>query len=170
MQDVKERAMPSIVDVEPRNERELAIARLIDASPEALYRCWTEPDLLVRWFAPKPLVTQVRQMDVRAGGAQSLTMVAPDGAEHPAGGIYLELAPGRRIVFTNAFQSAWLPATHDFQFVGEVTFEPQADGRTLYVARAGHWDLETAKKHAEMGFHEGWGLCAAQLAEVARSL
>lgn len=170
MPEVKDRPLATPVEVTPRHERELAIARLIEASPEALYRCWTDPQLLPKWFAPRPLTTEVREMDVRPGGRQTVVMKEPGGAEHPAGGVYLELIPGRKLVFTDAFQSAWVPGEAAPFMVAEITFEPQADGRTLYVARAGHWDLATKRKHVEMGFHEGWGLCAEQLAEVARGL
>jgi uncharacterized protein YndB with AHSA1/START domain len=167
---VKERPMTTAVEVEPRNDRELVIARLIAASPEALYRCWTDPELLPKWFAPKPLVTTVERQELKVGGVQAITMRSPDGQEFPAGGVYLALEPGRRVVFTSAFAEGWQPNPGEFQFVGEITFEPQADGRTLYTARAGHWDAETTEKHRAMGFHDGWGLCAEQLAELAASL
>ncbi|MDB5442733.1 MAG: hypothetical protein JWP73_1109 [Phenylobacterium sp.] len=167
---LKERPMLSVVEVAPRNERELVIARLIAAPPEALYRCWTEPRLLERWFAPKPLTTKVLEQDLRVGGVQAITMTSPDGQEFPAGGVYLALEPGRRVVFTSAFKEGWQPDPSDFAFVGEITFEPQADGRTLYTARAGHWDAATTERHRAMGFHDGWGQCAEQLAELAAGL
>ena len=167
---LKERPMIEVVEAAPRNDRELVIARLISASPEALYRCWTEPALLEQWFAPKPLTTTVIEQDLRVGGVQAVTMKSPDGQEFPAGGVYLALDPGRRVIFTSAFKEGWQPNPSEFQFVGEITFEPQADGRTLYIARAGHWDAATTQKHREMGFHAGWGLCAEQLAELAATL
>jgi len=167
MTDVMERAMIEVVAAPPRNERELVIARKIGASAEALYRCWTEPELLVKWFAPRPLTTTVLEQETRVGGVQRIAMRAPDGQEFPAGGVYLALEPGRRVVFTSAFGAGWQPNPGDFLFVGEITFEPQADGTTLYTARAGHWDVATAEKHRAMGFHDGWGQCAEQLAEVA---
>jgi uncharacterized protein YndB with AHSA1/START domain len=170
MSETTERGLTTTVAVEPRDERELVIARLIDAPAEALYRGWTEKALLEQWFAPKPLTTEVREMDLRPGGVQAIVMKDPAGNEYPAGGVYLELVPGRKVVFTSAFQAGWRPNPSEFQFVGEVSFEPQADGRTLYTARAMHWDVETTRKHAEMGFHDGWGLCAEQLAAVARGL
>jgi uncharacterized protein YndB with AHSA1/START domain len=170
MSETTERALTTKVEAEPRDERELVIARLIEASPEALYRGWTEKALLEQWFAPKPWTTEVTEQDLRVGGVQAIIMRSPDGQAFPAGGVYLALEPGRRVVFTSAFQAGWRPSSHEFQFVGEITFEPQADGRTLYTARAMHWDLATAQKHAEMGFHEGWGQCAEQLAELAKGL
>jgi uncharacterized protein YndB with AHSA1/START domain len=54
--------------------------------------------------------------------------------------------------------------------VAEVSFEPQPDGRTLYTARARHWTVDNREAHEKMGFHEGWGICAQQLAELAATL
>lgn len=163
--------MAQVVDAVPAHDRELVLARLMEASPEALYRCWTDPELLPRWFAPAPLVTTVHELDVRVGGAQRISMRDPaSGAEFPAGGVYLELVPNRRIVGTSAFGPDWEPVSGELPFVMDLSFEPQADGRTLYLAKARHWDAETAAKHAAMGFHQGWGMVADQLEEVAKTL
>ena len=170
MSDVKDRPLVSVVQATPRNDRELVIARLIAASPQALYRCWTEPELLVKWFAPKPLTTEVREMEVRVGGRQAIVMKTPDGGEHAAGGVYLELVPGRRLVFSDAFRDGWTPGDGTPFMVAEISFEPQADGRTLYTARVGHWSDEAKARHEAMGFETGWGICAEQLAEVAAGL
>ena len=167
---VKERPMVEGVEVAPRNGRELVIARLIAAPADKLYRCWTDAKLIPEWFCPKPWVAEVLAMDVRVGGGQSLMMKGPDGASHPSGGVYLELVPGRKIVFTSAFTEGWQPNPGEFNFVGEITFEPQADGRTLYTARAKHWDEATAQQHREMGFEGGWGAAAEQMAELAKTL
>lgn len=170
MQQVKDRAAVEVVAIEPRDARELAIARLIDAPADKLFRCWTDPALIPEWFCPKPWVAEVLSMDVRPGGTQSLVMRGPDGASHPSGGVYLEIVPGRKLVFTSAMGEGWRPVEGDLQFVGEVSFEPQADGRTLYVARAMHWSEATARAHQEMGFEGGWGIAAEQMAELARRL
>lgn len=157
------------VAVQPSGPRELVIARKIAAPALALYRCWTEPELLVQWFAPRPLTTEVLEMDVRPGGAQRILMRSPDGQEYPAGGVYLETTPGRRLVFTDAYRAGWVPAEKPL-FTGVVTFEDLDDGQTLYTARARHWTEEAAREHEAMGFAQGWGICAAQLAEVARTI
>jgi uncharacterized protein YndB with AHSA1/START domain len=161
--------MIAAVEIEPASPRELVIARKIAAPAMALYRCWTEPELLTRWFAPKPLTTEVLELDLRPGGAQRIVMRDPGGQEYPADGVYLEIAPGRRLVFTDAYRAGWVPADKPM-FTGVITFEDLDDGQTLYTARARHWTDEAAKAHAAMGFAEGWGICAAQMAEVAQGL
>jgi len=150
------------------NARELILTRLIPASPAALYRAWTEPDLLKRWFAPKPFIVSHAETDLRPGGATRIIMQGPDGAEFPNAGVYLELVENARIVFTDAYVRAWEPSAKPF-FTGIITFEPEGEA-TRYTARALHWSAEDRASHEAMGFHEGWGRCADQLAELAAGL
>jgi uncharacterized protein YndB with AHSA1/START domain len=157
------------VEIQPEDPRELAIARRMAAPAMALYRCWTDPALIPRWFAPAPLTTEVKVMDVRPGGVSRLTMRSPDGQEFPGDGVYLAVEPGKRIVFTDAYTEGWKP-TENPMFTGEITFEDLGDGECLYVARARHWTPEACEQHKQMGFHEGWGLCAEQLEAVAKTL
>lgn len=152
----------------PENERELVLARLIDAPREKVWRCWTEPELLKQWFVPKPWTIAAVDVDVRPGGASNITMRDPDGNEYPNPGVYLEVVPNEKLVFTDAFTEGWKTSGKPF-FVGFLTFEDEG-GKTRYVARARHWTLEETESHAKMGFHEGWGQCAEQLEELARTL
>ncbi len=152
----------------PSTDRELVLTRLIDARREALYRCWTEPALMKQWFAPKPYETPVVEVDVRPGGANLIVMRGPDGEDLPNRGIYLEVVPNERLVFTDAFTEAWQPSAKPFMTV-ILTFEPQGD-KTLYTARVRHWTVEDREAHEKMGFHQGWGICADQLAALAATL
>lgn len=161
--------MTIVVDAKPNNERELALARIIDARRQAVYRCWTEPELMLKWFTPRPWSTKNADIDVRAGGKSLIVMADPDGKEYPNAGIYLEVVPGQKLVFTDAFSSTWEPAGKPFM-VATVTFQDAPGGKTLYTARAAHWSLETKDEHEKMGFHQGWGQCADQLEDVARKL
>lgn len=152
----------------PTNDLELVITKLIDATPDKVYRCWTDAALLPKWFAPKPWTTPRVELDVRPGGANLIVMAGPDGSEFPNRGVYLELTPNRKIVFTDAFTSAWIPSAKPF-FVGTITFDDEG-GKTRYTARAGHWTKEDRDAHEKMGFHEGWMQCANQLEELAKTL
>lgn len=153
----------------PADDRELVLTRVIDVPAGKLYRAWTEPALMVQWFAPKPWSTPRVEIDLRPGGSSLIVMADPDGNEFPNPGIYLEVVPNEKIVFTDAYTAGWVPSAKPF-FTGIVTFEDLGGGKTRYTARARHWNAEDAKAHADMGFHEGWGLCADQLAEVAGKL
>lgn len=148
--------------------RDLVLDRTLKAPRAALWRCWTEAALLARWFTPAPWTTHDVELDVRPGGGFAMTMRGPEGETHPSAGVYLEVAPGARLVFTDAYVSAWAPSEKPF-FTGIITFE-DAPGGTRYVARARHWSAEDRAAHEAMGFHEGWGKAADQLEAVARDL
>ncbi len=150
------------------NDRELVLTRLIDASPEKLYRCWTEPALLKQWFAPKPYETPVVEVDVRRGGSALFVMRGPDGQDMPNRGVYLDVVPNERLVSTDAFTEAWQPSAKPFMTL-ILTFEKQGS-KTLYTARARHWTVEDRDAHEKMGFHVGWGICTDQLAALAATL
>jgi uncharacterized protein YndB with AHSA1/START domain len=161
--------MAAPVDIKPENDRELVIARRIAASPAACFRCWTDPALIPQWFCPKPWRAEVVKMDVRAGGASQMIFKGPEGESFPNDGVYLEVVPDRKLVFTDAYTAGWKP-TENPMFTCEITFEAAGNGETLYVARARHWTDAAVKQHVEMGFHEGWGVCAEQMEALARTL
>ncbi len=105
---------------------------------------------------------------MRVGGASLITMQGPDGMQVPNRGVYLDLVPNQRIVFTDAYTAAWSPSPRPF-FTGILTFEDEG-GRTRYTARARHWNAADCKAHEEMGFHAGWGVATDQLAALAATL
>lgn len=158
----------STTEPTPADERELVLTRLVDVSAEKLYRCWTEPALLVQWFAPLPWTTPSADLDVRPGGANRITMRSPEGEDMPNEGIYLEVVPNQKLVFTDAFKAGWVPTGQPFMAV-ELTFTPEGD-KTRYTARARHWTVEACQQHVQMGFHQGWGQCADQLIALAKTL
>jgi uncharacterized protein YndB with AHSA1/START domain len=134
--------------------RELVVSALINVPREAVYAAWTRR--LPEWWGPHGMTTPVCEMDLRPGGAFRTVMRAPDGAEYPTRGIFLEVVPNERIVFTDAFDAGWLPHPDAF-FTGIMTFEALPTGRTRYTARALHWTVANREKHEKMGFHQGWG-------------
>ena len=145
------------------------LTRVIDARPEAVYRAWTEPALLSQWFAPRPWTTPHVEVDVRPGGRNLFVMRSPEGEDFPNVGVYLAVEPNRRIVVTDAFSEAWVPAAKPFMTL-EVTLDDLGGGQTRYTARVLHPTVADRKRHEAMGFHAGWGQCADQLAEVAAKL
>lgn len=150
-------------------DRDLVITRDIAVPRDKLYRCWTEPELIKQWFAPKPWTTPHAETDVRAGGASLVVMRGPDGQEFRNHGVYLEVVPNERIVATDAYTHAWEPSAKPFMTV-ILTFEDLGGGKTRYTARARHWTEAERETHEKMGFTEGWGLCTSQLAELAATL
>ncbi len=151
-------------------KHELVLELILDAPREKLYRCWTEPDLMKQWFAPKPWTTPKVETDLRPGGASLIVMRSPEGQDMPNPGQWLEVAPNRKLSFTDAFIGNWVPKEGAPFMVAEVTFEDAGAGKTKYNARAKHWTEEAKKQHEQMGFVPGWTICARQLEELARKL
>jgi uncharacterized protein YndB with AHSA1/START domain len=161
--------MTTTAEAPASESRDLVLTRILSAPRQAVYRCWTEPELLKQWFAPKPYATPRAEMDVRPGGASLVVMADPDGNEMPNPGVYLEVVPGERLVFTDAYTRAWEPSQNPFMTV-ILTFEDAGAGQTRYTATARHFTVEGRRQHEQMGFHEGWGICADQLEALAASL
>lgn len=153
----------------PIAQRELFLQRTLAAPREKLFRCWTEPALIVQWFTPPPWKTIRAEVDLRAGGRSCITMQSPDGQEFPNRGVYLEVVPNAKLVFTDAFVDAWEPSEKAFM-VGTITFEDVGNGYTLYTARVRHWSVADREVHEKMGFHEGWGVGTQQLEALAQRI
>ena len=152
----------------PLAERELVLTRLIAAPRAKLYRAWTEPELLKQWFAPLPYTTPVAELDVRPGGSCLVVMRDPDGNDWPNPGVYLDVVENERLIFTDAYVRAWEPSNKPFM-TAIVTFADE-EGGTRYTARVLHWTVADREEHERMGFHQGWGQCADQLAALAAKL
>ncbi len=148
---------------------ELVLERTLVAPRMAVWRCWTEPALMPIWFCPKPWYVSDIALDLRVGGASSMMMNGPNGERFPNGGVYLHVDIGKRLVFTDAFSSAWKPSGKAFM-VGDIELADAPGGGTLYRAVARHWSTADRDAHEKMGFYEGWGKAADQLEALASTL
>lgn len=151
------------------NDHVLTLRRVLKAPLASVWRCWSEPALLMQWYCPKPWRVSQARMDLRVGGEFFVRMEGPAGEVQPLPGVFLAVEPQSRLVFTDAFCAAWLPSARAFM-VGEVLMREASAGETDYVAMARHWNGEDCKAHEKMGFHEGWGAATAQLEALAASL
>ncbi len=147
---------------------DLVLTREVNAPREVLFTCWTTPEHLVHWFVPKPHKVSACTLDVRAGGACNTTFDI-DGTQMENNGVYLEVVPNEKLVFTDTYTAGWKPNPEPFM-TAIVTFEDIGGGRTRYTAIARHRNAEAAKTHADMGFHDGWGTVVTQLEEYAQGL
>ena len=150
-------------------DRELKLTRLIDAPRDAVWKAWTDPQLLKQWFAPLPYTTPEAELDLRPGGSNVIVMQGPDGTRMPNRGTYLEVKPNERLVFTDAYTGDWAPREGKPFMTVVLTFEEE-DGKTRYTARVLHWTAEDRETHEKMGFHQGWGQCTDQLAALVATL
>ncbi|CAN5489701.1 SRPBCC family protein [soil metagenome] len=144
---------------------ELSITRLIDAPRAAVWRAFT--DHVEQWWCPKPWTTEIIEQDLRPGGRSAMILRGPNGEEHRQEGVFLEVAPAEKVVFTDAFRAGWMPQTAFM--VGYFEFADEG-GKTRYNAGARHWTAEAMEQHQAMGFTDGWSKVAEQLEEVAKRL
>ena len=151
----------------PEN-RELVLDRLIDAPRTAVWRCWTEPELIVQWFTPAPWSTKSADVDLRPGGRFNTVMLDPEGGEHPNNGIFLDFVAGEKLVFTDAMTEGFEPSENPFM-VAALTLTDEGRA-TRYRAVVRHFSEDARKKHEEMGFHPGWNAAADQLEALAKTL
>jgi uncharacterized protein YndB with AHSA1/START domain len=147
---------------------DLVLERTIAVAPERVWAAWTDPELLLQWFTPAPWRTVACQLDLRPGGVFNTTMESPDGEQNPNLGCYLQVEPGRLLVFTSVLGEGFRPVSpsngaEDMPFTGRVEIRPDGNGGTHYRAIAMHADEDGARRHAEMGFHDGWGAALDQL-------
>jgi uncharacterized protein YndB with AHSA1/START domain len=78
--------------------RTVILVRRLAASPAEVYRAWTDPDAVVRWWGPEGYTTTDVKMDLRVGGRWSNTMVAADGKRFPSAGEFRQVVTGERLV------------------------------------------------------------------------
>jgi uncharacterized protein YndB with AHSA1/START domain len=148
------------------NGWELSVTRHIAAPPDKIWNIMTTR--LPEWWCPKPWTTEIVEQDWRAGGRSAMIMRGPkEGEVSPIEGIFLEVTPGKRFVFTNVVSKA----SGDFRpqapfMIGGLELSPE-NGGTRYFAWSRHWDEASCNQHADMGFADGWSAVAAQLAALA---
>lgn len=148
---------------------DLVLERIVDVRPELVWRAWTQPEHVVKWFAPAPWSTVDCQIDLRPGGIFSTTMRSDTGEiQPPSVGCFLEVVQQRRLVWTDALGPRYRPRPAPFM-TAVILLEPEGRG-TRYTAIAMHADPFVRARHEEMGFHNGWSAALDQLVAVAREL
>ncbi len=157
---------PSYFAIDPTLD--LVLERDIDVPAELVWKAWTQPEHVKKWFAPAPWTISECEIDLKPGGRFYTVMQSPEGQAFPNTGCYLEIVPNKRLVFTDALAPGYRPSGQPF-FTAMVTLEPTATG-TKYTAVAKHKDEAGRQQHEDMGFLEGWGMCLDQLVVLVKNL
>jgi uncharacterized protein YndB with AHSA1/START domain len=156
------------------NRLDLTIKRTIDAPRALIWKVWTDPEHVKKWWAPAPWTTSECQMDLRPGGIFRTVMRSPEGQEFPHVGCILELVENEKMVMTNALEPGFRPAPDlpagttaaedcvTIPFTSILMLEERG-GKTEYSVVVMHKDEAGRKRHEGMGFHEGWNQCLDQL-------
>jgi uncharacterized protein YndB with AHSA1/START domain len=134
-------------------EPSLTLKRRLKAAPAAVYAAWTEPEKIAKWFGPEQIETLRAQADARVGGGFRIVMRSPDGEEHDVSGIYREVVPNEKLVFTWAWR-----ATPERESLVTVLIKRDGSGSLLTLIHEQFFD-ETARDH----HREGWTGCLDKL-------
>lgn len=88
----------------PDDARVLRLSRSFAAPRDRVFRAFTVPKQLVKWWGPKGFTVPACTMDIRPGGAWQTVMRSPEGTDHIVSGVYQEITPPERLVFTWAWE------------------------------------------------------------------
>lgn len=157
---------------QPDPKRDLVLERIVDVPRELVWKAWTTPEHIKKWFTPAPWTTVDCEIDLRPGGIFRTLMRSPQGEEFPNVGCYLEVIENERLVWTVALAPGYrpsIPSPEVPSFTAVISLEPHGSG-TKYTALAMHKDEADRKTHDAMGFHDGWGAALDQLVNFAKSI
>jgi uncharacterized protein YndB with AHSA1/START domain len=143
---------------------QIMITRQFDAPRHLVYRAWTTPELIRRWWAGDRGKVTSAEVDLRPGGSWRYVMTANGGFEVAFHGEYREIVPDERIVSTEVFEG--MP---DAAAVSTVTFAEQ-DGHTTLTVLVEHSSQEHRDIHLSSGMEEGMNESLDHLEQVAASL
>jgi len=157
------------------NQQDLVITRTFDAPRDLVWKAWTEPEAMKRWWGPKGFTVPHCIIDFRVGGRTLYCMRSPEGNDFWSTGVYREIVPGERIVTTDCFadeKGNVVPAAHygmsesfPLEMLVTVTFE-EMDGKTRMTMRHTGIPAGTDRDMAR----EGWSESFDKLAESLRSV
>mgnify|MGYP000847427179 FL=1 len=141
----------------------LFIQRIFAASRDRVWKAWTDPDLIAQWWGPAGFTAPVIEVDLREGGRYLFSMRSPVGQEFWSTGVYREIVPMERLVYTDSFADAEgnvVPAStygmsEDWpdELTVTVTFEDHGDGTKVILREAGAPAGEPLEQ-AEAGWNE----------------
>jgi uncharacterized protein YbaA (DUF1428 family)/uncharacterized protein YndB with AHSA1/START domain len=153
----------------PIAEHTLTLERILAAPRRAVWRCWTEGELLKQWFCPRPWTVPEADFDLRVGGRMNTVMAGPNGERFDNQGIWLAIEPFRRLVFTDAYTENFVPSAQAFM-TGIVELADTADGHTRMTWSARHATAEARARHLDMGWEAGWNAAVDQLDALAQTM
>ena len=135
----------------------LTLEHVLNAPRELVFKAWTEPERLARWFGPRGWSLPVCTIDLRPGGVWHYCMRGPAGEESWGRAVYAEIVPPERLVYTDAFSDAQgsdnanMPHSHVSIELADLGAKTRLINRTQFASVA---DLQ---KTLDMGVVEGMG-------------
>ena len=124
----------------------LTIKRRFNAPPAKVFAAWTDPEKVKRWMGPGEVKVLRAESDLRVGGRYRMAHAGAGRREHDVGGVYREVVPNEKLVFTWAWKS-----TPERESLVTVTFKPDGDGTMLTLLHEQFFDEEARDRH-----NHGW--------------
>ncbi|HSK47013.1 MAG TPA: SRPBCC domain-containing protein [Coriobacteriia bacterium] len=110
------------------SDRAIVVTHVFDAPPEAVFRAWTDPEIMSQWYAPEPLTVPKAEMDLRVGGKYTIVMRDQDGNDFTSTGVYREILEPERLSYTDSLAempSDWVDMVNESR--GEAKGTPVPD-------------------------------------------
>ena len=145
-------------------DEQILITRKFDAPKELVYRAWTTPELVKRWWSGGHGEVTIAEIDLRVGGLWRYVMIANEGFEVGFHGEYREIVPDERIVSTEVYEG--MP---EGEALNTLTLT-EADGRTTMTILVQHSCKEHRDAHVNSGMEAGMQKSMDLLEQVAVSL
>ncbi len=130
----------------PTTEPSLTVRRRLNASPQKVFSAWTDPQQIMRWWGPAGAETVLAEADARVGGSFRKITRTADGEEHEASGVYRDVVPNQKLVFTWAWRGA-----PERQSLVTVALQPDGDGTVLTLTHEQFSDEAARDDH-----RRGW--------------
>ncbi|HUN40303.1 MAG TPA: SRPBCC domain-containing protein [Acetobacteraceae bacterium] len=155
--------MAAVTDTEAAEAPELIVSRLIDAPPALVFLAWTTAEHAACWWGPKGFAIESCRLDARPGGSYRVAMRSPEGSLHTKRGVYQEVIPPERLVFTYAWEDADGNPGHEMRIT--VTFQPRGAQTLLSLYQTGFESVPARDSH-----RDGWTSCFERFAEFAADM
>ena len=134
----------------------LILKRRLNAPPARVYQAWTDPQKMMRWYAPAGAETLAAETDARAGGRFRVLMRTADGQEHDVSGVYREVVRDEKLVFTWQWRSK-----PEWESLVTVTLKRDGEGTILTLTHEQLPDDRERDEHSN-----GWSGALDKLAHV----
>jgi uncharacterized protein YndB with AHSA1/START domain len=124
----------------------LTLKRRLNAPPAKVFAAWTDPEKIKCWFGPPGVETLAAESDARVGGRYRILARSPDGEQHDVGGVYREVVPNEKLVFTWAWKS-----TPERESLVTIELKRDGDGTVLTLTHEHFFDEAARDRH-----QHGW--------------
>ena len=141
----------------------VTLTRVFDAPRALVWKAWTDPKMMAKWFGPRGFTAPVCELDVRVGGSLRIVMRGPDGSEYPMKGEFREVGPPERLVFTNIATDQ--DGKHLLEGTTTVIFS-ESDGKTTLTLQTQAVGLVAIAPQMLAGMEAGWNQSIDKLAEL----